>query len=313
MPDFSLREAFSRKLVDIGEREPRIVVLDSDVDICTKVDAFACRFPDRFFQIGIAEQNMMGIAGGMAASGFVPITGSLACFASKRALDQIDAAISQPNLNVKIIAAYSGIFTGKTGKSHQAIQDLAIMRSLPNMRVLEPGDADETASALDAMCAYSGPVYMRLARDSYPLLDLPVTPYTWGKPHPLKEGRDLAILSAGIMTHEALKAAWLLEEEGCHCAVVHVSSIKPLDPGAIVNLTSRYRAIVTVENHSVVGGFGSLIAEMTSTECPVRIKMVGINDRYATGGSNSAMSRKYGLDALDIVRACKSALEGSGT
>lgn len=308
MKPIALRDAFGQELTNLGRTDPRVVVLDGDLATSTKASMFREVFPDRFYELGNTEQNMMCIAAGMATMGLIPFTSSFACFSVKRALDQVRISVAQPNLPVKICGVYAGIYTGKTGKTHHAIQDIAVMRSMPNMSVIVPADATEMRSIMPAIVNHDGPVYLRVARDEVS----PVVPedyeFQWGKPVTIRNGKDIAIFSTGIMSARALEAAGILADRGVSCRIVHVPCIKPLDSDAVAQIASESRFVVTVEDHSVLGGLGSAIAEIIGERCPRLMRRVGIQDVYAESGTNEALCKKYGLGADRIVDACEELL-----
>ncbi len=293
----AMREAFGRALVELGRRDVRVVVLDADLAPSTKAIYFAEAFPDRFIQVGIAEQNMVGMAAGLASLGFIPFTNTFACFASKRDTDQIRVMVAQPRQNVKLTGAYSGLLAGKTGKTHQSIQDIAIMRSMPNMTVVAPGDADEVSQAMDAIARYEGPVYLRVGREANRPICLPGYVFTLGKATVLREGSDLTIISTGTQTARVLDAAELLQAQGVSAHVLHVPTVKPLDVEAVVAAAVRTGRVLTAEEHSVIGGLGSAVAEVLVEHCPLPMRRVGIADCFAESAPDAQLLAKYGLDA----------------
>lgn len=305
MPEMiSLREAFGRALVEIGNNDERVVVLDGDLAPASKVDMFETAHPSRFFQIGVAEQNMMGIAAGLAAMGFIPFTSTLACFASKRALDQIRIVIAQPKLNVKITGHYSGLLAGKVGKTHQSVQDISIMRSMPDMVVLVPGDGVEVAKAVHAAAEYDGPVYLRVTRNPSPVIFDNSYRFHIGRAVILREGKDVTIMTTGLMGHRALEAADELALDGISAHVLHIPTVKPLDEAAVVAAAERTGLVVTAEENNIIGGLGGAVAEVLGEKLPTLMKRVGLNDTFGTSGPDEALLEKYGLTARHIVRAC---------
>ncbi len=308
MKPIALRDAFGQELAELGRTNPRVVVLDGDLATSTKASMFRVACPDRFYEIGNTEQNMMSMAAGMASMGLIPFTSSFACFNVKRALDQVRVSVAQPKLNVKISGAYAGIFTGKTGKTHHAIQDIAIMRSMPNMSVVVPADGTEMRSVVRAMAEYDGPVYLRVARDETPAVLPEGYEFQWGKVVTVRDGKDVTIIATGIMTARALEAADVLKERGISCRVVHAPCIKPLDADGVAQVAGESRFIVTVEDHTVLGGLGSAVAEIVSERCPRFVKRVGIQDVFAESGTNDALSQKYGLGSDRIVAVCEELL-----
>ena len=304
----ALRDALSDELISVARQDDRIVVLDADLATSTKVNNFQKAFPARFLQMGVAEQNMMGTAAGLATMGFMPFTSSFAVFIAKRALDQIRVSIAQPRLNVKLIGAYTGMFTGKTGKTHQTVQDIAIMRSMPNMRIVAPCDAVDMKAALKAVVEYDGPVYIRVPRDPSPVFMPEDYKFRWGRPHILRNGGDLTIISSGVFTAKAMKIAGKLQEDGVNSRVVHLPSIKPIDEKSVVEIAEVSKLIVTIEDHSVFGGLGGAIAEILSENRPTLMKRIGINDTFCESGSNEDLICKYGFAVDEISAICKSIL-----
>lgn len=306
MPEMiAMRDAFGRAVVELGKVNERVVVLDADLATSTKASMFEAAHPDRFFQIGIAEQNMMGIAAGLAAMGFIPFTSTFACFATKRATDQIRIVIAQPKLRVIITGAYSGLLTGKTGKTHQSVQDIAIMRSMPNMVVVVPGDGVEATKAVYAAAECDGPVYLRLTRDPSPVIFDDSYKFAIGHAVVLREGQDVTIVATGLMTPRALEAADELAVQGISAHVLHVPTVKPLDEEAVIAAARRTGLVVTAEEHSIIGGLGGAVAEVLSEKLPTIVKRVGINDTFGESAPNDALLEKYGLTARHIARACR--------
>ena len=306
MPEMiAMRDAFGQALVELAEVDDRILVLDADLATSTKTSIFQAAHPPKFLQIGIAEQNLMGIAAGLATMGFVPFPTTFACFASKRALDQVRIVIAQPKLNVKVVGSYSGLLCGKVGKTHQSVQDIAIMRSMPNMVVLVPGDGVEAAKAVWAAAQYDGPVYLRLTRDPSPVVFSRDYDFRIGQAVPLREGRDVTIMTTGLMVYRALEAADALAVEGIDAHVVHVPTIKPLDEEAIIAAAARTGLVVTAEEHSILGGLGGAVAEVLSEKSPTLVKRVGIKDMFGDTGTNEALLEKYCLGAKHIAQACR--------
>jgi transketolase len=266
---------------------------------------FEAAHSDRFFQIGIAEQNMIGIAAGLATVGFIPFTSTLAALVIKRATDQIRVVVAQPKLNVKITGGYSGLLAGKTGKTHQSVQDIAIMRSMPNMVVLVPGDQVEAAKAVSVAAEYDGPVYLRLTRDPSPIIFDDNYDFQIGRAVVLREGHDVTIMTTGLMGPRALEAADELSQEGINAHVLHLPTVKPLDEEAIVAAAKKTGLVVTAEEHSILGGLGGGVAEILGEKLPTLMKRVGLKDTYAESGPNEAMLDKYGLTTRYITQACR--------
>lgn len=301
----ALRQAWGETLNELIEEDPRVVVLDGDLASSTKADITAERHPERFFQMGIAEQNMAGVAAGLATVGFIPWLSSFAIFLAERDLDQVRMTIAQPNLPVKLGAGYSGMLTGFTGKTHQSVEDIAIMRAMPHMTVIAPADAVECRSAVRAANDLPGPVYLRLTRDPSRVIFNADYRFTVGAGVVLRDGKDIAIISTGVETTRALEAADILANEGLDSLVLHLPTIKPLDTAAIVEVAEQCRAVVTAEDHSIIGGLGSAVAEVLSEQLPTRLKRVGIQDTFGESGPNEALLEKYGLTARHIATAAR--------
>lgn len=305
----AMRDVFGETLLQLSLEDEKVYALDGDLANSTKVDMVALKNPEKFLQMGIAEQNMMSVAAGLASTGLQPWATTFAAFLSKRAIDQIQVQIAQPNLNVKMVGAYSGLLTGLTGKTHQALEDIAIFRSLPNMVVLAPADSVEVEKMMEAAHQYKGPVYIRLARDPYPVIFDDNYKFEIGKAVTLKEGTDVTIISTGTQTSRSLEAAEQLETEGISVAVVHMPTIKPLDKEAIIKAAETTGVIVTAEEHSIYGGLGSAVAEVLVEEKPVPMLRVGVKDRNSESGPNEEMLEKYEISPRHIVKAVKEVLQ----
>jgi len=301
----AMRVAFGEALLELGRRNPNVVALDADLAPATKFSLFAEEFPDRFFQVGVAEQNMTGMAAGLSTVGFIPYIGTFACFASCRIADQVRTSVAQPGLNVKIIGPYSGLLTGQTGKTHQAVEDIALYRGMPNVTVIAPGDGVETRLATIAVAEHDGPVYMRLTRDPAPVIFDEDHPFEVGRAYPLREGDALTLISTGSMTPTALEAAKLLSGEGLEVAVLHVPTIKPLDIEAIAAAVKTTRLAITVEEHNVYGGLGAAVAEALSEVDPMPIHRIGVRDTFAESGHNEPLMEKYGLTPRHVAVAAR--------
>jgi len=304
----SMRDMLGDVILELSKNDPRVYVLDGDLANSTKINTVAEQLPHKFLQMGIAEQNMIGVAAGMAAVGLQPWTSTFAAFLTKRCLDQISVAIAQTKLDVKLLGAYAGVLNGCAGKTHQAIEDIAIMRSLPNMVVLAPGDSQEVEQMIQFANRYSGPVYIRLARD-------PVAPvlkegykFQLGKAVTLKVGTDITVISTGTQTGRALQAANELEAEGVSVQLIHMPSIKPLDEEAIIEAARKTGAIVTAEDHSVIGGLGGAVAEVVAEHCPVPVLRVGVKDKNIQSGSNNALLEKYEISSKHVKERVKECL-----
>lgn len=307
--EIATREAYGKALVELGQRMEKIVVLDADLSNSTRTVLFAEKFPLRFFNMGISEADMMGTAAGLAASGFIPFVSTFGVFATGRAYDQVRNSIAYTKLNVKIVATHTGITVGEDGASHQALEDIALMRVLPNMTVVVPADGRQTYQAVEAIARCSGPVYLRLGRPKVPVVIPEGLPFELGKAQLLKDGKDLAFIATGITVKPALEAAKLLESEKISAAVVNMHTIKPLDKELLLQIAQKTGTLVTVEEHSVIGGLGSAVAELVSENFPVPVIRVGINDTFGESGTPEALLKKYGLTAENLILAGKAALQ----
>ncbi|MEW6446594.1 MAG: transketolase family protein [Bacillota bacterium] len=309
MPDkIATREAYGKALVSLGAENPNVVVLDADLAKSTKTIEFKKQFPERFFDFGVAEQNMIGTAAGLAAAGKVPFCSTFAVFAAGRAFDQIRQSIAYTRLNVKICASHAGITVGEDGSSHQSVEDIALMRALPNMTVFVPADAVETVCAVKAAAAIEGPVYVRLGRAPVPVLHGEDFVFHPGKAVVLRQGSDAAIIATGIMVAAALDAAEVLEQEGIKARVLDIHTIKPIDVDAVVQAAKETGAVVTAEEHNIIGGLGSAVAEVLGENHPVPLKRVGIRDTFGESGKPAELLEKYGLTPAHIVSAVKHVL-----
>lgn len=296
------REAFGRALVELGEKNCNIVVLDADLVSSLKTSYFKERFPDRFIEVGVAEQNMIGIAAGLSTLGFIPFATTFACFASRRVCDQVMISVAYPKLNVKIVGAYLGIFIGKNGATHQSLEDIAIMRSIPNMVIIEPVDELETEQVIKFAAEYNGPMYIRIGRDPVPSIVPEDYNFQLGKALTLKEGSDITLISCGSMVEDALKVASIIEKKSIKARVINMSSIKPIDKEAIIKAAEETGKIVTVENHNIIGGLGSAVSEVISETIPVKVKRIGVKDVFAKSGTNEEIKKKFGLRVVDIEK-----------
>ena len=304
------RTAFGEVLVELAKERNDIVVLDADVASSTKASIFKEAFPDRFFEMGIAEQNMMGVAAGMATTQkIIPFAVTFAVFATKRACDQVSISIAYPKLNVKIVGSYGGIPTGKAGATHQAFEDIAIMRAIPNMTIIVPADAVEMKQAVRACVEYNGPVYLRCVRCETPVIFDENYKFEWNKGVTLRDGEDVTIVSTGIMTPKALVATNILVDQGIDVRLIHLHTIKPIDKDILLKASIETGHIVTVENHSVIGGLGGAVAEILSESEPALIKRIGIEDTFGESGSLEDLFFKYGLTSENIVKEVKNLIE----
>ncbi|MEQ2422142.1 MULTISPECIES: transketolase family protein [Megasphaera] len=285
-------------------KNPRIVVLDADLGSSTRSIAFKKVAPERYFDMGISEQDMMGTAAGFAACGKIPLASTFAVFGTGRAFEQIRNSICLPKLNVKICATHAGLSVGEDGATHQSVEDMAIMRSLPNMTVVCPADGAETEAVIRAAVAHDGPVYVRMGRAKVDDVYQSGCPFQWGKGTVLRDGCDAAVIATGLMVQEALKAADILANRGCQVMVIDMAAIKPLDEDLVVAAARKTGFVVTAEEHSVIGGLGGAVAETLSRRCPTRQAYVGIQDCFGESGKAGDLLKEYGLTAEAIVDAC---------
>ena len=300
------RESYGHALVELGKEHEEVVVLDADLAEATKSGIFKKDFPERHIDCGIAECNMMGIAAGLAATGKVPFASSFAMFAAGRAFEQIRNSIGYPHLNVKIGATHAGISVGEDGATHQCNEDIALMRTIPGMVVINPSDDVEARAAVKAAYEHQGPVYLRFGRLAVPVInDRPDYKFEIGKGVVLKEGTDLTIVATGLCVNESLMAAAKLEEEGIHAQVINIHTIKPIDADLIAEAAKKTGKIVTVEEHSVIGGLGSAVCDVLCEREPVKVLKIGMNDVYGESGPAVKLLEKYGLDAAGIYAKIK--------
>jgi transketolase len=306
MANLATREAYGKVLVELGKENKNVVVLDADLSKSTKTVDFAKAYPERFFNMGIAEADLVSTAAGLSTCGKIPFASTFAMFAAGRAFEQIRNSVCYPELNVKIAATHSGLTVGEDGASHQAIEDLSLMRSIPNMTVLCPCDDVETAACIKAAAEYIGPVYIRLGRLAVPTLnDEGAYKFEIGKSMKLKEGKDVTIFATGIMVSEALKAADTLSKEGIEAEVINIHTIKPIDVEGILDSVKKTGAAVTCEEHNVIGGLGSAVCEVLSENLPAPVKRVGVMDTFGESGKPAELLKEYGLLAENIVSAVK--------
>jgi transketolase len=302
------REVFGDALIELIDGDERVYVLDGDLANSTKADKVAQQRPRRFLEMGIAEQNMMGVAAGMATCGLVPWLSSFACFLVNRDLDQLRVVVAQPRLNVKIGAGYTGLLTGKTGKTHQEVSDIAVMRAMPNMVVLAPADGVEARQCMFAATQYEGPVYVRLTRDPHPVIFPDDYSFEIGKALIARPGEDVTLISTGVQTVRCLQAAELLAQEGISAHLLHVPTLKPLDEEAIVQAAAKTGRVVTAEDHTIIGGLGGAVAEVLSERHPTPLRRVGIKDCFGESAANDHLLEKYGLTPRHVAAAARSVL-----
>ncbi len=309
MNDISLREAFGRALVKAGEEREDFVVFDADVAGGTCTNFFREAFPDRFFQCGIAEQNMFSLAAGFSTMGITPVVTAYGVFAAMRAIEQARNSIAYPNFNVKIVASHLGLDTGPDGPTHQSMEDIAIYRSIANFTVLAPGDPVEMPGAVSAMLNHKGPLYMRTGRSPVPSVLGGDERFEIGKGKIVRAGTDVAIIATGVMLHRAYGAATILGEEGIDAMVVNMSSIKPIDRALIIECAEKTGAVVTAEDHNRFGGLGSAVAEILAETLPTPMRMVAIDDTFAESGEPALLAEKYGISIEDIRRMAKEVID----
>ncbi len=302
------RDYYGKALVELGREKKNIVVLDADLSGSTRTARFGQEFPERFFNVGVAEQNLMGIASGFAACGFTVFASSFAMFATGRAWDQIRNTICSNKLDVKIVATHAGITVGEDGASHQANEDIAIMRAIPNMRVIVPCDAYETYEAIKEIAKIDGPFYVRIGRSKVPVIGLRKKGFRLGKGEVLKEGRDVCLIACGLMVSMALKASELLESQGISTGVVNMSTIKPIDKELLMEVADKYKVIVSCEEHSIIGGLGSAISEFLIEQPIVKVGFIGVQDIFGQSGSPQELLKAYNLTEETIVDKVKTML-----
>ena len=305
------RDAYGQALIELGKTNPDVVVLDADLSQSTKTAGFRKEYPERFFNMGIAEQNLIGTAAGLAATGKIPFASTFAMFATGRAFEIIRNSVGYPKLNVKICATHAGLTVGEDGASHQSLEDIACMRVIPNMTVIVPSDAVETKAAINALAEKEGPAYVRLGRSGVPVINEKEDyKFQIGKGVQLKEGTDATIIATGIMVSEALEASKQLEEKGLKVRVINIHTIKPIDEEIIIKAAKETGKIVTAEEHNIIGGLGSAVAEVVTENHPVPVKRIGTKDTFGESGKPDELLKKYGLTAEDIANAVLELVEG---
>ncbi len=299
------RESYGIALATIGKYNENIVVLDADLSKSTKTNVFLNEFPDRFFNVGIAEQNLMGVAAGLANVGKIPFASTFAVFATGRAFEVIRNSICYPKMNVKIAATHAGITVGEDGGSHQSIEDIALMTALPNMTVIVPADDKEAMAAVKAAAEINGPVYLRFGRCATPDLYDENYKFEIGKGTLLKDGNDITIIATGMMVSKALDAAKILEKEGINARVINMATIKPIDEEVIIKAAKETKGIITAEEHSIIGGLGDTVSAVVCKHSPTRVEKVGINDVFGESGTPDELMEKYKLTAEEIASRAK--------
>ena len=303
------REAYGKTLVELGAENKDVVVLDADLAEATKTIYFKKEFPDRFFDCGIAEQNLISVAAGLAACGKIPFASSFAMFAAGRAFEQVRNTVAYPHLNVKICATHAGVSVGEDGATHQCLEDIALMRSIPGMTVINPSDATQARAAVIAAAAFDGPVYIRLGRLAVPVIyDKETYRFEIGKADVLSEGTDVTLISTGMMLTNTLSAANALREKGLSVGVIDMHTIKPIDREALIAAAKKSGAIVTVEEHSIIGGLGSAVCEVLSEEYPAPVVRVGVRDVFGKSGKGAELIDVFGLGVSDIIAAAEKAV-----
>jgi transketolase len=306
----AMREVFGETVSDLADSDPRIVVLDGDLGSSTKADIFQARHPERFLQMGVAEQNMMGVAAGLATMGFKPFISTFVCFAVIRPLDQIRVLVAQPSLPVRITAGYAGLFTGMAGKTHQVVDDIAIMRAMPQMVTVSPADEVEARQVLAFAADYQdGPIYVRLVRDPTQRLFDDDYRFEFGRAVRLRDGTDVTLMSTGTQTPRVVDAAELLAERGIEAHVVQLPTIKPLDEDAVMEAAQRTGFVISVEEHNILGGLGGAIAEVLSERSPLPVRRIGIRDTYGESAPNDALLERFGLSAPRVAEQVEALLE----
>ena len=304
------RESYGHALEELGAEYPQIVVLDADLKASTRTEYFAAKYPDRFYDCGIAEGNMMAVAAGLATTGKIPFASTFAMFAAGRAYEQVRNSIGYPHLNVKIGATHAGITVGEDGASHQCLEDIALMRVIPGMVVLSPSDDVEARACVRAAAAYEGPVYMRFGRYAVPVFNDPDMKFEIGRGQLVKEGRDVTIVATGICVAAAIDAAKILESEGIDAEIINICTIKPSDRELLVASAAKTGRVVTAEEHSIIGGLGGAVAEVLSEECPTRMTRIGVRDRFGESGTAAELIHKYGLDGEGIAKSVAAFVRG---
>lgn len=304
-----MRDAFGKTLVELGQQYPQMIMLDADLNTSSKAVYFKKAYPDRFIQVGIAEQNLFGMAAGLALTGFIPFPSTFAVFATRRALDQIAISICYPKLNVKIPGSYVGIPTSRAGASHNCIEDIAVMRSLPNMRVADAGDNADLRAIMHTAMETEGPVYFRVTRYTLPDLFGTDHQFEWGKGHVLREGGDVTLFGTGLMTGRCIDAAELLAAEGIEAEVIHMGSIKPIDRDLIQQSVRKTGCAVTAENATTIGGFGAAVTEVVTETYPVPMQRIGVRDKWIDSGGIDELFTYHKMQPEHIAEAAHEAIK----
>ncbi len=307
--NLQMREVFGLTLAEMGQEHPEIIVLDADLHTSTRIEYFKKAFPDRFIQVGIAEQNLFGIAAGLASVGFVPFPCTFAVFASRKAIDQFALSICFPSLNVKVPGSYAGIPTGKAGASHNSFEDIAFMRALPNLKVADPGDPADMRAIMRTAFNTFGPVYFRIVRYSLPDIFPANHVFEWGKGQLINKGKDVTLFGTGMMTDRCIKAAEILKKDGIDAEIIHLASIKPIDEKLILESVKRTGCAVTVENASIIGGFGAAVAEVIIENQPVPMKRIGVRDQWIESGEIEDLFTQYKMQPSDIASASREVIK----
>jgi transketolase len=294
------REGYGKALAELGKKNPNVVAVDADLGDSTKAESFGKAFPDRYITVGIAEQNMIGVAAGLSVSGKIPFASTFSVF-SERGFEFMRNIAARNKLNVKLAGSHSGIFTGEDGKSAQAIEDIAVYRSLPNIVILQPSDAIEAEKMVYALADYHGPSYMRIHRNPVNAIHTNDYKFEIGKAEVLKDGKDAVIFATGTLVHEALKAYDILKSKGLDVAIVNVSTIKPLDAKLVVEYAKKTHRVITAEDHNIIGGLGGAVAEVLGEEFPCLMKRIGVHDKFGESGKPDELYRKYGLNGEAIA------------
>ena len=297
----SVRSEYGKTLVELGKENKDIVVLDADLSCSTQTKLFAKEFPDRFFNVGISEQDLMTTAAGLACTGKIPFVSTFAMFATGRAWEQVRNTICYSNLNVKIAATHGGITVGEDGASHQALEDISLMRSIPNMTIIVPADAQETKQAIEFAATYKGPVYIRIARTNLPDIFDSTYKFNYQKANILKEGTDVTLITNGETLVETIDCAKILSEKGINAEIINVPVIKPLDSETIIKSAKKTNRVITIENHSIIGGLGSAVCELLSENYPTKVTRIGTNDEFGQSGTAKELMAFYGLNAEKLA------------